>query len=365
MSVSISAPDNCLETEFFIPQLQASLKTFVDQFTLSGCAVLGFDLGRQKVEQLGYCNPLPADFFPLWAAAIDWAQATTLPLFEPRGLPAQPYPGIYQLYGCPIHRGSASCTYLLCWQKSPLSAHQSYGIHLYTQALSQQFLSSLEQQDRQSMTEVLQCVRHQLRTPLALILLYADLLDGVGGSGRSREWLVQMRQAIEEMHYSLNHLTKSAERVPGKSPACNLRPLLEQCGQMLQPWLDAKQVRVAWDPHPLWLPVDPWKMKQVLQNLLSNAIAFSPIGGQITWEWQVFQTEVLITLRDQGPGLSAEDLRSLGTPFYSRRPGGTGLGLTIAKQILQEYKGSLWAENLPDRGAQFCITLPRCPELHD
>jgi signal transduction histidine kinase len=130
---------------------------------------------------------------------------------------------------------------------------------------------------------------------------------------------------------------------------------------VMQPWLKEKHIQLIYDHQPLKLHINGWKIKQALQNLLSNAIAFSPPERQITCEWQVFQTEVLIKIRDEGPGLSAEDLRSWGTPFYSRRPGGTGLGLAIAKEIIAEHKGSLWAENLPQCGAQFCIVLPRMP----
>jgi signal transduction histidine kinase len=127
----------------------------------------------------------------------------------------------------------------------------------------------------------------------------------------------------------------------------------------MQTWLAQKQLKVIYDSQPLWLRGHIWKIKQVWQNLLSNAIAYSPFNGQITLTWQVFQTEVLIKISDNGPGLSPEDLRSIGTPFYSRRPGGTGLGLAIAKQFILEHQGSLWADNLPEGGAQFCITLPR------
>ena len=176
---------------------------------------------------------------------------------------------------------------------------------------------------------------------------------------QSQVWLGHLRTVIEEMNISLDHLMEMDDLTANNVDDYDLRILLEQCRQEMQPWIDQKQLTTIYDPYPLWLRGQVWKIKQVWQNLLSNAIAFSPFSGQITITWQTFQTEVLIKISDNGPGFSDEDLRLMGTPFYSRRPGGTGLGLAIAKQIILEHHGSLWADNLPAGGAQFYITLPR------
>ena len=72
----------------------------------------------------------------------------------------------------------------------------------------------------------------------------------------------------------------------------------------------------------------------------------------------IFQEEVLIKISDQGKGLSSEDIQKIFTPFYTRRPGGIGLGLTIAKKIILDHHGNLWAQSLSESGAQFCIILP-------
>jgi signal transduction histidine kinase len=117
------------------------------------------------------------------------------------------------------------------------------------------------------------------------------------------------------------------------------------------------QVRYPDTPVPLMM--DGWQMKQVLSNLLSNAVQFSPEGSTVTCHWRIFQQEVMVEVRDQGPGLSEEDIQQAFTPFYSRRPGGTGLGLAIAKKIILDHNGSLWVQNLPSGGAQFSFTLPR------
>jgi signal transduction histidine kinase len=92
---------------------------------------------------------------------------------------------------------------------------------------------------------------------------------------------------------------------------------------------------------------------------LSNAIHFSPQGATIFIDWQEQQGDVLLTLRDEGSGLSSEDLQKLFKPFYTRRSQGTGLGLAIAQKIVLDHGGKLWARNAPKKGAEFSISLPR------
>ncbi len=344
-----------LHTNFF----KAALKQFVEQFSLMGCGVFQSHNGSPKPSPIAYWSQSePSPLLPTLAPAIDWQQMATLERFEV--LPIEHPNSAVQFYGCLLRRTPQVCDYLLCWQATPLSPHQQYGISLFAQALISQFLPT---QGQASTSEKFHQARHQLRTPLSLVLLYADLLKTTPLDSRSQEWLENLRSVAESMHVSLDHLLDpftqaDLEDDRGGDP-CDLRAVLEQCSREMQPWLQAKQLKLVLDSRPLRLPVNEWKLKQVFQNLLSNAIAFSPKAGQITWEWQTFQTEVLIKISDQGPGLSATDLRSIGTPFYSRRPGGTGLGLSIAKQVILEHQGSLWADNLPSGGAQFCILLPR------
>ncbi|MGH7999722.1 MAG: sensor histidine kinase, partial [Brasilonema sp.] len=125
------------------------------------------------------------------------------------------------------------------------------------------------------------------------------------------------------------------------------------------PCIDRKQLKICIPDTSTSLAIDRLQMKQVFDNILSNAVHFSPDFGTITCSWQIFQSEVFIKISDEGPGLSQEDIKKIFTPFYSRRPGGTGLGLTIAKKIVLDHQGSLWAQSLPQGGAQFCLILPR------
>lgn len=353
-------PDQaCSSNSFFAIVPQDSLRQLIDQFSLSGCCLFRFCLKQQQPDLMTYASNSLDDDLPDLASTINWQRILTeQPLVVSR-LENDSLPENFQFYGCIYHSTPEFLNYLLCWHHTSLSQHQQYGISLYAQVLSQQLLPPLSNLGSSPLTETLQRTRHQLRTPLSLMLMYVDLLEVKLIDSASQEWLNNLRTIIGEMYVSLNHLTEGTSSIHQHFENYDLRQLLEECCQEMQPWIHKKQLSLVYDVQPLWVRANRWKMKQVLQNLLSNAIAFSPIAEQITCEWQIFQTEVLIKISDRGPGLSSEDLRSFGTPYYSRRPGGTGLGLAIAKQIILEHQGSFWAENLPDGGAQLCIMLPR------
>jgi two-component system, sensor histidine kinase and response regulator len=112
------------------------------------------------------------------------------------------------------------------------------------------------------------------------------------------------------------------------------------------------------------LPIDPAKMKQVIDNLLSNAVKYSPPGSTVTAIVAREGASCLLAVRDQGPGIPADERDKLFKDFsrLSAQPTGgeksTGLGLAICRKIVEAHHGTIEAENLPDRGCEFRVTLP-------
>jgi two-component system sensor histidine kinase BaeS len=120
------------------------------------------------------------------------------------------------------------------------------------------------------------------------------------------------------------------------------------------------EIQVPDLPHSM---IDPIRMSQAVGNLLSNAIKYTPNGGEIQVHAFIENQKLVIHVKDDGPGLSEEDLDNLFTPFYrgkqsTRFPKGMGLGLSIARDIVQSHNGSLIAESIPGDGSQFSIQLP-------
>ena len=115
---------------------------------------------------------------------------------------------------------------------------------------------------------------------------------------------------------------------------------------------------------PIWVEIDTDKMTQVIDNILNNAIKYSPDGGKIKVGMKTTDAQLIISISDEGLGIPKKDLPRIFDRFYrvdkarSRAQGGTGLGLAIAKEIVKQHKGFIWAKSEYGKGSTFTIVLP-------
>jgi signal transduction histidine kinase len=140
-----------------------------------------------------------------------------------------------------------------------------------------------------------------------------------------------------------------------------LRELFDQVQMLVKQQLIAKSISLSINgPQDELLVADLEQMRLVALNLLLNAIeALSRKGGIIiTIERKELAETLTIRIRDTGPGIPPENLERIFDPYFTNRPGGTGLGLALARRIVEEHRGKIQASNHPDGGAQFEITLP-------
>ena len=116
--------------------------------------------------------------------------------------------------------------------------------------------------------------------------------------------------------------------------------------------------------NSIWVEIDTDKMTQVVDNILNNAIKYSPDGGKITVSMKTTDSQLIVSISDQGLGIPKKDLPLIFDRFYrvdkarSRAQGGTGLGLSIAKEIIKQHKGFIWAKSEYGKGSTFTIVLP-------
>ena len=106
------------------------------------------------------------------------------------------------------------------------------------------------------------------------------------------------------------------------------------------------------------LAADPRRLKEALINLVANAIEATPAGGEVAVEVWRADEEVEIVVRDTGRGMAAETLRRIGTPFFTTRDDGTGLGVVLARSVIAQHGGSLRYESEPGKGTRVSVTLP-------
>jgi len=266
----------------------------------------------------------------------------------------------HRLYICPI-RQLDTTEYLFVLSASPLTCALQRIIMTYSRQIHDYLLLFQQCYSFQSSLEFLkQSIRkteHQLRSPLALLEIYSGILVAKLAEHSLQPQALQMQTVVSELNQHLTQLTTEPTNL--HTQRFDLKDVLAESIQSLQPWLNEKRLRIKTPMTSVVISGDRWQLRQVFDNLLNNAIHFSPIGGEIGCDWQVFRHEVLVHLWDSGPGLSSEDLKSALTPYYSRRPGGTGLGLAIAQTIISAHHGRLWASNASTGGAKFSFSLPR------
>jgi signal transduction histidine kinase len=216
-------------------------------------------------------------------------------------------------------------------------------------------------------------VSHELRTPLAAVKGYVDnLLDGVAGplTDKPRHYLGRVRDNTDRLGRMVSDLLDITRIEAGKIEliprALPVADLVADAIDGLRHVADERRVRVVPDLaacSPVW--ADPDRVHQVLTNLLANAIKFSPPGGQVTVAARPDAGGLVrLAVEDTGPGIPPAERERVFDKFYqvgrleSDRPPGTGLGLTIARHLVELHGGRIWVEDAPDGGAAFVLLLP-------
>jgi signal transduction histidine kinase len=219
-------------------------------------------------------------------------------------------------------------------------------------------------------------IAHDLRTPIFTLSAYlAGLKDGLA---TTPEKAAQYVEACQEQTAALERLVADLfaysrleylEQEPRREPlelGAGLRRVVER----LEPRALAAGVALvaAGDATPCPISGDPQLLERVVENLLDNALLYTPAGGRVTLRWGQAADGFSFSVEDTGPGIAAHDLPHLFTPLYrgepsrNRHTGGAGLGLAIARRIMRAHGGDLSADNGANGGALFTATLPAaCP----
>lgn len=211
-------------------------------------------------------------------------------------------------------------------------------------------------------------VSHELRTPLTVLEgnlravldhVYAlDEAEIANLYGQTRH-LIRLVNDLRELALA------EAHQLPLERQPTDLAALVSETLQAIEPLATEKGVQLAHDLAPLIADVDPIRIRQVLFNLLSNALRHTPAGGEISIRGAVAAGRVHLTVADTGEGLAPDELAAVFDRFYradksrSRETGGTGLGLAIVKAIVEAHEGRIEAfSDGKGRGSRFVITLP-------
>jgi two-component system phosphate regulon sensor histidine kinase PhoR len=216
-------------------------------------------------------------------------------------------------------------------------------------------------------------VSHELRTPLSVIKGYVEtLVDGhreIPVDDRER-FLRTIQRHTERLNSLLEDLL-TLSRLESVNPGLKREPL--NLARLLEEILDDYRARPAAAGHRLnanldrnqgSVPADPLKFTQAVENLLDNALKYTPAGSTINVSLRLREGDAEVSVQDNGPGIPPMDLPHIFERFYrvekgrSREKGGTGLGLSIVKHIVQLHGGRVRVESVPGQGTAFYFSLP-------
>lgn len=216
---------------------------------------------------------------------------------------------------------------------------------------------------------------HELRQPLAALKTSAKLLQRENLAEDSRSKIVEMiQQETDRLTQMTSDFLDLARLESGRMrlelTRFEVAQLAEECLEIVMPQAEARALTISTELQPLQVEGDRGKMKQVLLNLLTNAIKYNRDNGEIIIRvqtgYRLGDPCVEISVTDTGHGISRDDQKQMFTKFYrvaetANSVQGTGLGLAIAKRIVEAHNGQIWVESELGIGSTFTFTLP----LHD
>lgn len=231
----------------------------------------------------------------------------------------------------------------------------------------------IEEERRQFVSNV----SHELRTPLTSVKSYVDALQegAIEDPEVAKSFLAVAQDETTRMIHMINDLLELSRM---DSRTMKLETEYVNVGELFNYILNRFDMIIANDDKPekyytikreitnsqIWVELDTSKFTQVVDNIMNNAIKYSPDGGVITARMIDRKTEVVLSITDQGLGIPKKDLGHIFDRFFrvdkarSRAQGGTGLGLAISKEIIERFGGKIWVESSEGKGSTFSISLP-------
>jgi signal transduction histidine kinase len=226
-------------------------------------------------------------------------------------------------------------------------------------------------------SEFIAITSHELRTPLGLILGHATFLrELVGNEYREQVDAIirnasRLKEIIESLSSVDNYQTGGASL---RSRKVSIKRLIEDVSASFRDMAAQKLIALKVDvkqDQDLLLDADGSKIAIVLSNLVKNAITFTNHGGHVTIRGGIESNFIKVTVQDDGVGIPAKDLPHIFDRFYqveshlTRRHGGMGLGLSVAKVMIEMHGGRIWAESEENKGSSFIFLLPLESKIAD
>jgi two-component system sensor histidine kinase HydH len=212
-----------------------------------------------------------------------------------------------------------------------------------------------------SLGELAATVAHEIRNPLGAIKGYAQLLEEGVGPEAAKRAASTMREECVRIERTVEQVLGYARDAPPQRAPVDLREVLD--AELARHAGDAAErgVRIVrgYGDEKVDIQADRDQIARLIGNLVSNALAASPRDGRVTVALRPSRRHVEVAVADEGPGVAAVDRERVFEPFYTKRAGGTGLGLAVVRRIAEAHGGTVRVDDRPGGGAEFVVRLPR------
>jgi len=219
-------------------------------------------------------------------------------------------------------------------------------------------------------TEFLSTAAHELRTPLTSIMGFSELLqtrDNIIEEDR-KKYLSYINDQSKNLANIINDLLDVSRIESGRGDVldkeeCDIGGIIKQAVQLFQETYAQRKLRITLPEEPVKIVIDGEKIGQVVKNLLSNAVNYSPGDSEIKVLGEVHEDFYQVSVEDSGIGMTPEQVEKIFDKFYRANasddaPPGTGLGMTIVRDIVEKHEGKVWVESIKGKGTIVRFTIP-------
>jgi PAS domain S-box-containing protein len=235
-------------------------------------------------------------------------------------------------------------------------------------AVTMQDISYLKELDRLK-NDFIHTISHDLRSPLTATLGYAELIERTGPLNQNQEeFLHRLQGSVQHITSLVNDLLDLGRLEAGfdtRREAVHLESVLKYTLDMFDSQLKKKKIALTHEVarNLKTLRANPIRIRQMVDNLVGNAIKYTPEGGEVRVVISMQEDQVIIKVHDTGPGIPAEEHAQVFEKFYRattapRDVEGSGLGLAIVKSIVDSHQGRVWVESAVGEGSTFVVLLP-------
>jgi PAS domain S-box-containing protein len=209
---------------------------------------------------------------------------------------------------------------------------------------------------------------HEIKNPLNSIAIQIHLMQKLAerAEARLQNEMQDIIRVLKEEVDRLNNLSREYLQISKAPPLelqkCSLHAVLNTVFDLMQPLISLSHIelKTCIDTEIPDVLIDSNKLKQVFINIINNAVEAMPAGGTLTVSMQHTSASVMLSFEDTGPGIPQENKDNIFQPFFSTKSIGSGLGLTVAKNIVEAHGGVIWFER-QEHGSTFFVQLPNIP----